>query len=304
MKSIRTKASTGAFLRRLLESDPSYRRRWMLRVSRQRSELSQAAVAKVIEEHLLDIGERSDEMTGLARQLKDRVSRALSGEGLSAETLRWFIDAFQMGERDEARLWEIFAAKESEATGVSHTLRQRREMIRRQRHRTVSLVERYFIDRHGSLVLRQTHHAIRAVEDGVDIYVFNHEPQATAVEVVYGGRLGSAYEYGGGLTSKEIILDRPLRKTESTVLEYRTHFAPCSTFLTEIRRAAFARSENIDIAVEFDVQKIPQKAWWCAWDDHFSSVRVIDEPIQISHETIRKFLPYIEETVVGFRWVW
>jgi len=177
-------------------------------------------------------------------------------------------------------------------------------MIRRQCHRTVSLVERWFVSPDGSLMLRRTHHTIRAVEDGVDIYIFNHEPQASAIEVVHGGHLGGRYTYGGGLTSVEIILDRPLVKGETTILEYRTHFRSCSTRLTEVRRAAFARSENVDVGVEFDESKVPSHAWWCAWDDHFSGMCVVEAPIEIRNRTIRRFTPYIEETVVGFKWAW
>jgi hypothetical protein len=296
--------ATGALLRELLVSDPRYRRLWRRRVARDRTGLSQSAVAKVIEEYLWDSGERSDTLSQLARQLKDRVSRALNGEALSAETLGWFVAAFHMDEGDESRLWEALAGRENDSVGISHTLRRRREMIRRQCHRTVSLVERYSVDRYGSLVLRRTHHTIRAIEDGVDIYIFNHEPQASTIEVVHGGRLGSQYKYGGGLTSVEIILEKPLGRAESTGLEYRTRFNPDSTRLTEVRRAAFARAENIDFAVEFDELKVPQHAWWCVWDDHFDGIRVTETPIEIRNRIIRQFLPYIEETVVGFRWDW
>jgi hypothetical protein len=260
-------------------------------------------VAKVMEEYLWDNGERSESITQLARQLKDRISRALNGEALSEETLRWFIGAFEMDEGDESLLWEIFTGRRGGSIGVSHTLRRRREMIHRQCHRTVSLVERYSFDRHGTLLSRRTHHAIRAIEDGVDIYIFNHEPQASAIDVIHGGHPGNHYQYGGGLTSVEIILDKPLAKAESTVLEYRTKFAPRSA-LTEVRRAAFARSENIDLAVEFNERKIPRSAWWCVWDDHFNGSRIAENKVEIHNGIIRKYLSYIEDTVVGFRWEW
>ena len=294
----------GALLRDLLASDPRYRRLWRRRVARDhRDDVSQSAVAKVIEEHLWDSGERSEDMANLARQLKDRISRAFKGDRLSAETLTWFMEAFQMSETDENRLWAAFAQQGNDL-GVSNTLHQRREMVRRQCHRTVSLIERYSVDRHGSLAERRTHHTIRAIEDGVDIYIFNHEPQASRIEVVHGGVVGHSYMYGGGLTSVEIILSRPLGKGESTVLEYRTCFDTQLTQLTEVRRAAFARSENVDFAVKFDNSKIPRHVWWCAWDDHFNGNRVVETPIAIRNETVRKFLPYIEEAVVGFRWDW
>ena len=214
MSTLGRVAATGEFLRELLVSEPRYRRLWRKRVARDYTGLSQAAVAKVIEEYLWDSGERSENTTGLARQLKDRVSRALNGEALSTETLGWFIAAFDMDKGDENHLWATFGGKENDIDGISCTLRRQREIIRRQCHRTISLVERYSLDSYGSMLLRRTHHAIRAIEDGVDIYIFNHEPQASAIEVIHGGHLGKRYEYGGGLTNVEIILDKPLRKME------------------------------------------------------------------------------------------
>ena len=300
----RSIAATGALLRDLLAADPRYRRLWRARVKRAHSDLSQAAVAEVIALHLWDCGERSDSATSLARELKDRVSRALNGTALSSQTLSWFIAAFDIDASDESRLWATFSGRGNIQTGIAHTLRRRREMVKRQCHRTVSLVERYTVDQNGSLVLRRTLHAIRAVEDGVDIYIFNHEPEASQIEVLHGGELGRRYEYGGGLSSVEILLDEPLAKSECTALEYRTHFAPGLTCLTEVRRAAFARAENIDLAVEFDGARRPQRAWWCVWDDHLGGTLIRENVMSFKNDTIRRYVPFIEETVVGFKWEW
>src|ERR1035438_1926072 len=110
--------ATGALLQELLESDPRYRRLWRRRVARDHSDLSQAAVAKVIEGYLWDSGERSDDVTDLARQLKDRVSRAFRGDRLSSETLGWFIAAFYMNEGDERRLWAAFAGRDDDTLSI------------------------------------------------------------------------------------------------------------------------------------------------------------------------------------------
>jgi hypothetical protein len=88
------------------------------------------------------------------------------------------------------------------------------------------------------------------------------------------------------------------------VLEYLTFFTSRSAQLIEVRRAAFGRSENIDLAVEFEEPKMPRGAWWCVWDDHFEGNRVAETPVEIRKRAIRRFLPYMEETVVGFRWDW
>jgi hypothetical protein len=71
----------------------------------------------------------------------------------------------------------------------------------------------------------------------------------------------------------------------------------------EVRRPAYARAENIDFAVQFLTGSAPRAAWWCAWDDHFGN-RVWEESIEVRNGTIRQYIPYAEETVIGFRWEW
>jgi hypothetical protein len=209
-----------------------------------------------------------------------------------------------MTDGDRDRLWALFSGKENPATEIAHTLRRRREMIRRQGHRTVNLVERYTVDGHGFLASRHTTHTIRAIEDGIDIYIFNHEPQASRIDVVYGGSVGRKYEYGGGLRSVEIQLDRSLIKDETIGLDYHTHFDQGAIRLTEVRRAAFARVENVDLAVRFEGDAAPHHAWWCVWDDHIDGDPVNERRVDIVEGSIRQFVRSMEETVVGFRWSW
>lgn len=268
--------------------------------SRVTGELNQSAIAKVIEHYLWVQDPTAAEPT--ARMLKDRVGRALTGRNLSLETLTWFMEAFEMTKTDRTHLREIYDGRHGPASEIAHTLCSRREMIRGQRHRTVNLVERYDV-RDGWLRRRRTVHTIRAIEDGVDIYLFNHEPEASRIEVAYGGRLGPGHEYGGGLRSVEIELDRPLQKDETAALEYSAVFDRRSVGLTEVRRAVFARAENVDIAVEFS-GRIPQRAWWCLWADHLEGSPVDEGPVVLINSAMRKFVRSMEDTVVGFRWEW
>ncbi|MEW2145287.1 hypothetical protein AB0869_20995 [Micromonospora vinacea] len=293
--------AVAALLRDLLTIDPRYRQLWRERAGRDHGRLNQAAVARVVELHLWDTGEREESSTALARQLKDRISRAISGVAISHQTLHWIIEAFGMDEEDRRRLWELFSGKNTSSGGIYNTLRQRRELIRRQRHRTVSLAERYSVGSQGVLLERRTLHTIRATEDGISSYIFNHEPEASQIDVVHGGRLGESFEYGGGLRSVEISLDRPLAKAETTALEYCTYFEAVRRL--EVRRAAFARTENVDLAVEFKAAE-PKAAWWCVWDDHIEGAPIKESRILLNRGSIRKYIPYIEETVVGFRWEW
>lgn len=299
---MRDPRATAELLRTLLLQNPRYRQRWHARTKRARNVLNQAAVAEVIALDLWDRGERAETATDLARTLKDRVSRALNGTAISTETLTWFISAFEMDREDEIRLWGTLSSRSYPQLGISRTMRERREMVHRQRHRTVGLFERYIVGSDRSLKLRRTLHVIRAIEDGVHSYVFNHEPEAISVEVIHGGSLGDSYRYGGGLHAVEILLSAALGEGQSTSLEYQTTFA-ANNQLEEVRRAAFGKSENVDFAVEFQ-GSLPSEAYWCVWEDHLLGDPVEEESAAFEGNSIRKYVPFIEETVVGFRWSW
>lgn len=294
-------SATCALLEELLTRNSRYADLWQKKAARRRARaLNQAAVSRVVSRYLINAGLLGETDHDPGRGIKDRISRALTGRMLSAETLNWMIEAFDMTQEDSERLLACFYGWERTTYVVTNTLRSRREMISRQRHRTTSLFERYTIGVDG-LTTRRTFQTIRATEDGVSSYIFNHEPQATRVEVVHGGSAGWRHWYGGGLSSTEIVLDRPLAKSESTNLEYWTYFAPGAVRPTEVRRAAFARSENVDIAVGFE-DVVPRAAWWCAWDDHIAGECVQEECVELRGNTIRQFASFIENTVVGLRW--
>jgi hypothetical protein len=295
-------AATCTLLRELLETESEYRYRWHRMTDRGGRTLCQAAVARVVEAYLVERGDLRKTRGTSTRRFKDRVYRAMRGEVLSRETLDWLMLAFDMKEHHRRRLLEKYVSGGS-SRGVSDTLRSPRPLMHPQLHRTVTVFERYTIDHTGALRKRHTMQTIRAINDGVSIYVFNHEPEAAAVTVIHGGRLGEHLEYGGGLVSKEIRFDRPLSRAETTSLEYETTFRPGHARLTEVRRTAFARCENVDMCVEFTGPP-PAAAWWCAWDDQIEGLPVFERPVQVQNGFIRKYLPFIENTVVGFRWLW
>lgn len=94
-----------AHVLRVALTEPAARQKWQQFVTRRReSDINAAAVATVIALYLWDSGERPESQTTLARQLKDRVTRALAGKGISEETLRWFCEAFDFDENTSAHL--------------------------------------------------------------------------------------------------------------------------------------------------------------------------------------------------------
>jgi hypothetical protein len=271
---------------------------WLSRAARTGRTLNQSAVAKVIERYLWDSGERSDNDTSTARAIKDRVSRALRGSLVSPETLEWFMGAFEFTDDDSTRLMEARFGGTPDGLSVVDTLKSRRAMVEPQRHRTLSLFERYTVTRQR-LASRVTAHTIIAVAAGVGTYIFNHEPYALRIEVVHGGTLGRRFEYGQGLRAVEIVLDRRLHSEQSTCMEYQTHYGESDLPTCEVRRAAYARATNIDLAVRF-IDQVPRRAWWCAWQDHLNGGPVMQNSLEIEHASIHQYFTYVETRSSAF----
>lgn len=299
-------SQASALLREFLLSRPEYRRLWQEQTERRRSDdVSRAGVARVIALHLWGSGERADSETTLPRDLKDRVRRALAGEILTPETLNWFIAAFGMDERDEHSLWACYAGDRTQVGGISYTIISDRELALRQRHRTVALFERYTVSAAGRLVERRTMHTIVALEDEVDTYPFNHEPVIERIDVIHGGKLGRHYIHDDGLHTDAIMLDRKLHKGDTAALEYWSFYPEASYDATEVRRPAHGRSDNIDIALQFRRPALPHNISWAIWPDHSAGRPVSEEPTAVDAQgNVHRFVRFIEETVVGFRWEW
>lgn len=116
---------TAAFLQDLLNQPPPhgrYRELWVGKADKPRkSELSQAAVARVIMEYLTSKGHPISDH----RAFRSLVSRALNGVHLTKETLSLFIDAFAMTEDDAQKLWMLFAgAKPDHVLNASRTVQE------------------------------------------------------------------------------------------------------------------------------------------------------------------------------------
>jgi hypothetical protein len=298
-------SQTAEVLRGLLETRPDYRRLWQEHAERRRSgTVSKAGVARVIALHLWGSGERDDRETALARNLKDRVRRALEGDSITPQTLAWFVEAFHMDRRDEQTLWAALAIDQGMPSGISYTMTSHRKLAVPQRHRTVALFERYAIGSDRAFTVRRTLHTIMALDDDMDVYPFTHEPAVEWVEVIHGGTLRERHDYHDGRHTDMIALDRPLKRGETVSLEYATHY-PAAYRATELRRSARGRSENVDIAVKFDQAALPSTVWWAVWSDHLEGSPVSDEVVSLdgSH-SVRRFTRFIEETAVGFRWTW
>lgn len=291
--------ATADLLQQLLASTPRYVRAWRVHGQRSRGQVNQRAVARVLAEVEFergDISDPSDET--VLRRLKNTVHRAFSGRSLPGQLLEDFIEGFSITEDDQEKLWRTLTG----SAVAAGTVRQPRELGKYQWHKTHALFEHWHIDRDWTLVQRRTVQCIEALEDDVDSYLYNHEPYATQIEVIHGGRMGRHYEYGDGLISDDIVLDRTLTRGDRASIEYRTFYEP-GRRTSEVRRPARKRSWNVSLHLHFDPAAIPQRAWFCVWEDHYLGNYVHQIPVEISAAgVVSHCLEYIEHTVVGFRW--
>jgi hypothetical protein len=300
-------AATAQLLCDLLVRRPEYRRRWQRRIQRGAltTPLSQAAVARVIAEHLWDSGERSDTEDALPRYLKDRVGRALNGSVLSAETLRWFVDAFGISEADANRLWAAHTGSGQPSSTVLNSLRHPRPLVARQRHRTVAVFEHHHVGDNAFSIRHTTVHAIAAVTEPIDRYIYVPHVGSVEVEVEHGGRMGRRMPFGGGLSALEILLTRPIWAGETTSLRYATRFTDHTSQCLEYRRFAHGRTENIDIVVTFDRTRLPSRVWRTIWDDYQGGQVLSEERVALDEEnSVHWFVGSLEQAVIGFRWQW
>ncbi|MEU6728449.1 hypothetical protein ABZ917_32480 [Nonomuraea wenchangensis] len=293
--------ATGRLLDRLLLEREEYRMQWQYHQQRRPGTgVNRAAVAEVISGHLYDMGERPDSTT--ARHIKDRVGRAIAGQVLSSETLRWFIEAFRMSPEDQDLLREAFAhGRTTMALPPVNTLQKRQSLPRPQRHRTVMLFERRIIDATGQAVSHHSQHTIMAREDGVDRYPCFLSSRLANVIMVHGGQV----EKPCRPPLIEIVLSRSLRQGETTSFAFERAFQRIDGVDTEYRRVANELTQNLDIVVQFDPRRLPSRVWWTEWDDHQAGNVLQEELVTLDGDhRAHCFLPYMMNAAAGFRWTW
>lgn len=292
-------------LTRLLE-DPERMKSWSRHVRRRRRPgVHQGAVATVLAEHLWNSGEAPETDIGLPRRLKDVVSRALGGRGVSDRWLRRFIDAFDIGESDAARLWALQWGS-SPARLLALGLPQdgvRPEASAPRTHETVSLHEVHTIGRDGMPEQHHTVQVIRAIEP-MTTYEYRIDTPAAAVEIVRGGVPGPVSDAGvPGLFSCLITLSEPLEPGQTTALEYRTFFAYESPPPREFRRGARGTVTNMALDLQFHQDAVPSELEWCRWELPGDGEPTWVEPVRLSRDRrVHRFVDLMSGEIRGYRW--
>jgi hypothetical protein len=311
------RAVAAAYLRQLLLKQGSYRRLWEQHVVRERpGEINQLAVAEVLAQHLWDYPRHAGDAEVMPRQLKDSVSRALSGRLLSSPLLTLFIDAFSFSDSEAERLWRLW-----NGSGAVAVLSGRRAVppqiendlrtaLGPRRHQTVSLHDHCEVGGDGRLSRTRTMQVIEATMEGTSQIPYLYDTNALTLDVGQGCRGVSRqlYRIGDGMFATTILLSKTLAVGETLTMEYWTTYQYPGDALDpqerQYRRAVMAYIANFDIRVQFQPARLPAQLWWASWDGVDGPVLTQEEITLDSQHSAHRYLHSVERTVVGFHWIW
>lgn len=280
------------YLVALLNSEP-YRSDWLRYAIRPRpGTINKAAVAQVLAQHLWDAGIVSENQRTLPRDLKDRIGRALRGEVLMPDTLKYFIDAFGFDEDEATELWERYgrAISETDDPGPGH--------------RTISLHEFHYLGPTGLPAHHRTVHVIKALVDGLTSYPYTFDTHEAEVSVERGGVAGPLYQREDGLFAVDIVFHEPLQAGETRSFEYHTDFhysdAPAPVFRRQARRLV----ENLELRVQFDRKKQPTRVWWASWKSLDGPATKQELMALDADGAVQQYVTSMRNQIAGFVWAW
>lgn len=303
----RGQRAAGLHLRRLILQPGPYRDEWEQHAHDvPPDEVRQDAVCTVIAEYLYETGAHDETDTGLARTLKDRVSRAFSGRGLSLQTLRWFDAAFRLSPRDAQRVHELYRG-DLRPTVIAGRLPPPAGGGMTSGHETTMLLEHHFIGRDGVPARHHTQQTVRALVDGMTSYQYRIDTPEADVRVVRGGQVGPVYRLSEQLWAVDITFHHPLRYGDEAYFDYWTIFHYSQPPAAEFRRGSHRRVEHLDLRLEFHPGRLPRNLWWAEWADYRRPDEAIveREAVALDEElSAHRYLEAIEHTVVGYYWEW
>lgn len=294
------------YLRHLLNNEPTYRGIWLSKARRSGGSPNVTAVSAVLAEYhwqndyLLD-----SEPPSTDRGYKDRVARALGAKSFTPETVRLFGHAFRMKDRHVNRLLELLTSQRSDALIGWPMLGNGSAASRR--YRTVSLHELHTIGPDRVPTEHRTIHAIQAIEDGVDSYVYAFDTPHVTVKAVQGARAGALEPLPGSADFWMVRLsfDRPLVSGEFRFFEYLTRFEYPMEPPSEFRRAVARPLQTLSMRVTFAPERRPTKLTQASW----SSLE--DKPVDIGSLSLddeHAVYVVIEDapagSIHGIRWEW
>lgn len=286
-------------------------------VRARRDDINQLAVAEVLARYLAGHPRRPADTEARQLQLKDTVSRVLSGRILSRSTLALFIAAFGLTDGEADRLRRLHEGSVaicvlSGPRAVSPDTEQDvRAVLGPPQHRTVSMHDHVQIGKDRLLARTRTLQVIESAVANLDRFPYLYDTSSLTLEVGQGCKevSGQLYQVRPGVFATHIILSKVLDLGETTTLEYWTTYLgspadPDDPNERQYRRAVMGALENFDIRVEFHPDAVPASVWWARWDGIDGDV-IEQEPVTLdSQYSAHRYLRFVSRTVAGFCWAW
>jgi hypothetical protein len=280
-------AQACAFLRMLLLRPGEYRARWERLAGPTAPErIDYAAVGRLVGED---------------------PAAALEAEALSAQLLERFVGAFRLSPRHAERLRGLMRG----APGVRVINGDLRapQMVRRaadtSRYDTLSLHELHVLGPDGKPAEHQTIQLIRSTVDGLESLPYRFDTDELVVDVVRGGHVGEVYQASDTLFAVDILLDRPLNRGETALMQLRTNFTYHEPPPPEFRRGVLGATRDLTMWVSFHPDRLPRRVWQARWDalDHAQITE--RRPVELDNErSVHSRFDVVERAIVGFYWEW
>jgi hypothetical protein len=285
-----------------LLGEPPYRRRWQPYSSVRRGELSRAAVAAVLDAHLVETGEVGWDHQ--PRSLENRVGRALNGDRLSDATLELFVAAFGMTREHADELRALVCGRPLRDQLVVAGQLDGEEPLPPRTVRTLQVAEHHEIGPDRSPRQHVTRQLLEAVEP-TDRHHYAFDTPHAAVTVLTGGTPLRAFRVTGtSLCAVEIALTEPLLPGQTTHLEYRTAFAYPGPPAPEFRKIVTASMRHVALTLRFHPSCLPREVSCARWADVGSTDPVHTVPVQlVGGQAAQEVVPD-GECVIGWRWTW
>ncbi|MBY3553794.1 hypothetical protein [Modestobacter lapidis] len=281
---------------------PPYRRRWQIHSTVRRAELSRAAVAAVLAEHLYETGEVGDGHR--ARSLENRVGRALNGRRMSDRTLELFITAFGLSSEHAEELRDLLRGRSGRSQlVVAGALSAEREMPPRT-WRSLQLAEEHTVGPDRAPRQHVTRQLLEAVAE-TRRYYYAFDTAHAAVTVLTGGAPTGAFRVPGTpIHVVEIELFRPLLPGQTLHLEYRTVFSYPEPPEPVFRRGISESVRHVAVTVRFDPAATPRRVRRGRWESAAATEPAEVGPVELVGGQASLELVPDGRCVIGYTWEW
>jgi hypothetical protein len=267
-----------------------------------RGELSRAAVAAVLDAHLVETGEVGWDHQ--PRSLENRVGRALNGDRISDATLELFVAAFEMTREHADELRALVGGRPLRDQLVVADRLEGAEPLPPRTVRTLQVAEHHEIGPDRSPRQHVTRQLLEALEP-TDRHHYAFDTPHAAVTVLTGGTPLRAFRVTGTpLCAVEIALAEPLLPGQTTHLEYRVAFASPAPPAPEFRKCVLASMRHVALTLRFDPSCLPREVCCARWADVDATDPLEAVPVELVGGQAAQDVVPDSACVIGWRWTW